>query len=55
MSVIEEVLLDEATWRARAEAHQTRVDALVTEHLARRQDGVKHPVHDFLFLSLIHI
>jgi hypothetical protein len=25
------------------------VDALVGDHLARRQQGVKHPVHDFLF------
>ena len=44
-----EVLLDEATWRARAEAHEARVDGLVADHLARRRDGVPHPVHDFLF------
>ena len=25
------------------------MDALVGDHLARRQRGVKHPVHDFLF------
>ena len=25
------------------------MDALVGDHLARRQHGVKHPVHDFLF------
>ena len=36
-------------WRARAAAHEARVDALVGDHLARRRDGVKHPVHDFLF------
>jgi hypothetical protein len=41
--------LDEATWRARASAHEARVDALVADHLARRRDGVPHPVHDFLF------
>jgi hypothetical protein len=32
-----------------AAAHEERVDALVGDHLARRQQGVKHPVHDFLF------
>ena len=41
--------LDESTWRARASAHETRVDALVSEHLARRAAGEAHPVHDFLF------
>lgn len=41
--------LDEATWRARAAAHEARVDALVADHLDRRRDGVPHPVHDFLF------
>jgi len=30
-------------------AHEARVDALLAEHLARRADGVPHPVHDFLF------
>ena len=42
-------MLDEPTWRARAEAHAARVDAFVGPHLARRRDGQKHPVHDFLF------
>ena len=42
-------MLDEATWRPRAEAHAARVDVFVGPHLARRRDGVKHPVHDFLF------
>jgi hypothetical protein len=42
-------VLDRATWRARAEAHAARVDAFVAPHLARREAGVKHPVHDFLF------
>ena len=30
-------------------AHEARVDALLSDHLARRRDGVAHPVHDFLF------
>jgi hypothetical protein len=42
-------LLPEAEWRAHAARHEARVDALVAPHLARRRDGVKHPVHDFLF------
>jgi hypothetical protein len=42
-------VLDEATWRARAEAHRARVDTFVGPHLARRREGRKHPVHDFLF------
>ena len=42
-------MLDEATWRARAAAHATRVDAFVEPHLTRRREGRKHPVHDFLF------
>jgi hypothetical protein len=41
--------LDEPVWRARAAAHEARVDALLGEHLDRRRVGVKHPVHDFLF------
>ncbi|WP_156225158.1 3-methyladenine DNA glycosylase [Pseudactinotalea suaedae] len=43
------IVLDEPTWRERADAHAERVDALVADHLARRRDGVPHPVHDFLF------
>ena len=43
-----EVLL-ESKWRAREAAHHARVDELVADHLARRRDGVPHPVHDFLF------
>ena len=42
-------VLDEATWRARAAAHEARVDTFVAPHLARRSERVKHPVHDFLF------
>ncbi|MDO9454889.1 3-methyladenine DNA glycosylase [Nocardioides sp.] len=43
------MVVEEATWRARAAAHEARVDALVAPHLARRGAQVKHPVHDFLF------
>jgi hypothetical protein len=43
------IVLEEADWTARAAAHAARVDAFVAPHLARRADGVKHPVHDFLF------
>lgn len=50
MPVLEEVVLEESVWRARAAAHEARVDELVGDHLARRRDGVKHPVHDFLFI-----
>jgi hypothetical protein len=42
-------VLTETEWRAREAAHEARVDALVADHLARRRDGVPHPVHDFLF------
>ncbi len=47
-------VLDERVWRARAEAHAARVDALVADHVARRRDGVPHPVHDFLFTYYSH-
>jgi hypothetical protein len=36
-------------WRARRAAHEARVDAWITPHLARRRAGIKHPVEDFLF------
>ncbi|QIK77509.1 YfjD family protein [Nocardioides piscis] len=42
-------VLDRAAWRARATAHEARVDAFVEPHLERRSERVKHPVHDFLF------
>ena len=41
--------LAETEWRARAERHQHRVDALVGEHVRRRSAGERHPVEDFLF------
>ncbi|WP_326835944.1 3-methyladenine DNA glycosylase [Amycolatopsis rhabdoformis] len=45
----EVVVLGEPVWRARSAAHEERVDELLAGHLRRRRDGVKHPVHDFLF------
>lgn len=42
-------MLDPAAWQARRAAHQTRVDDLVTGHLARGRLGAEHPVEDFLF------
>jgi hypothetical protein len=41
-------------WRARRAAHEARVDAWITPHLARRRAGVKHPVEDFLFTYYSH-
>src|SRR5215472_3547733 len=43
------VVLDEATWRARAAAHEARVDGWLAGHLDRRRRGRVHPVEDFLF------
>jgi hypothetical protein len=42
-------VLPEHEWRTRESAHEARVDAHVADHLERRREGVKHPVHDFLF------
>jgi hypothetical protein len=36
-------------WQARARAHAARVDVWIAPHLARRERGEAHPVHDFLF------
>ena len=47
-------VLDELTWRARADAHAARVDAFVRPHLERREAHAKHPVHDFLFTYYSH-
>ncbi len=47
-------MLDRITWEARASAHAERVDRWVQPHLARRQAGIKHPVHDFLFTYYSH-
>ncbi len=48
------LVLDEATWRARAAAHAVRIDRYVAPHLARREAKVKHPVFDFLFTYYSH-
>ncbi|HYJ66259.1 MAG TPA: hypothetical protein VEX15_01215 [Nocardioidaceae bacterium] len=42
-------LLDEATWRARAAAHDARVEPWIRPHLERRRAGRSHPVEDFCF------
>ncbi|MEV5765544.1 3-methyladenine DNA glycosylase [Micromonospora sp. NPDC052213] len=47
-------VLDAACWRARRRAHEERVDAWLTPHLARRRRGGKHPVEDFLFTYYSH-
>ncbi|MEU4640758.1 3-methyladenine DNA glycosylase [Micromonospora sp. NPDC023814] len=47
-------VLDAARWRARRRAHEERVDAWLTPHLARRRRGGKHPVEDFLFTYYSH-
>ncbi len=38
------------THEKRAETHRARLSPYVAPHLARREAGVKHPVHDFLFV-----
>lgn len=43
------LLLPEANWRARQQAHEARVDTLLTDHLTRRAQRRQHPVEDFLF------
>ncbi|MEO7754035.1 MAG: 3-methyladenine DNA glycosylase [Terracoccus sp.] len=42
-------LLSERDWRAHEAAHEARVDAATAGHRARRADGRRHPVEDFLF------
>lgn len=42
-------VLDAATWRARAAAHERRVDEWIGPHLDRQRAHVPHPVEDFLF------
>lgn len=41
--------LAEPDWRARRQAHETRVRAWTDAHVARAGRGEKHPVYDFLF------
>ncbi len=42
-------VLEEASWREHAAAHAARVETFLAPHLERRDTGVSHPVHDFLF------
>jgi hypothetical protein len=46
--------LTQDQWRPLEAAHHTRVDALTSAHLSRRQDARKHPVEDFLFTYYVH-
>src|ERR1700712_1893580 len=48
------LVLDEAEWTARRDAHEARVDRWLRPHLARRQERVAHPVEDFLFTYYSH-
>ncbi len=48
------LVLGRELWEPRARAHAERVDAYVAEHLTRRRERVKHPVHDFLFVYYSH-
>jgi len=43
------IVLAREEWTARASAHDRRLRPLVDPHLERRDERVKHPVHDFLF------
>jgi hypothetical protein len=43
------LVLDAATWQARAEQHAARADALTAGHRERRARGEKHAIEDFLF------
>ena len=43
------VVVDEADWRTRAQAHAERVDAWTAGRRERAARGEKHPVDDFLF------
>ncbi|MGC4855027.1 3-methyladenine DNA glycosylase [Micromonospora sp. DT4] len=47
-------VLDVATWQARRQAHEERVDVWLTPYLARRRRGERHPVEDFLFTYYSH-
>lgn len=46
---MQSTVLPRDVWQARAVAHAERVDRWVRPHLARRRQGLAHPVHDFLF------
>lgn len=42
-------VLPEPAWRRLRAAHERRVDGWTADHLARRRQGIRHPVEDFLF------
>jgi hypothetical protein len=42
-------VLSREEWEARAASHRARLAPYVDPHLARREAGIRHPVHDFLF------
>jgi hypothetical protein len=46
---VTDVVLAEADWTARAQAHQDTVDTFLAPHLRRAASGEPHPVWDFLF------
>jgi len=48
------VVLERTVWRERELAHAARVDVATQSHRARREDGRKHPVEDFLFTYYAH-
>lgn len=45
----EKTILGEKDWRSQREAHEQRVDELLSEYLAARSRHEKNPVMDFLF------
>ncbi len=47
-------VLPEPVWRAREDAHVTRMQRWTTPHQRRRSRGEKHPVLDFLFTYYSH-
>jgi hypothetical protein len=48
------LVLDEAEWTTRRDAHEVRVDRWLRPHLARRREHASHPVEDFLFTYYSH-
>ena len=47
-------VLSAEEWHPRAREHRDRVSVWVEPHLARRREGVAHPVEDFLFTYYSH-
>jgi hypothetical protein len=54
LHAVQSTVLPREVWQARAAAHEERVDVWVQPHLARRRQGIAHPVHDFLFSYYSH-